>query len=103
MRCGTTYPTQTGFAFQQNVWHHVLLDVKLNSNPQVKDATVVLYVDGNELARLENLQLTGAKDVLIDTFMFSTFHGGSNSTWSPSKRVFAEFDNFDVKGIFELN
>lgn len=103
MRCGTTYPIQTGFVFQRNVWHRVLLDVKLNSKPQAKDATVVLNIDGNELSRIENLQLTGANDVLVDTFMFSTFHGGSNSTWSPTKRVFAEFDNFEVKGIFELN
>lgn len=102
-RCGTAYPVHTGFSFQRNVWHHVRLDVNLNSNPQVNDATVVLSIDGNELSRLEKLQLTGAKDVLIDTFMFSTFHGGSNSTWSPSKRVFAEFDNFVVKGIVELN
>lgn len=102
-RCGTAYPVHTGFSFQRNVWHHVLLDVKLNSNPQVNDATVVLSIDGNELSRLEKLRLTGAKGVLIDTFMFSTFHGGSNSTWSPTKRVFAEFDSFEVKGIVELN
>lgn len=102
-RCGTVYHNRTGVAFEPGKWHTVMLDITLNRNAQSKDGSAVLMVDGIELIRIEGLQLTGTNDVLIDTFMFNTFHGGNTPAWSPSRTVFAEFDDFEVIEVSELN
>lgn len=101
--CGNNFNIAKDFRFKRNVWHLVTLEVKLNSAPNKKDGWAQLTIDGELLLRQENLQLSGAKDVLIDTFLFSTFHGGNTPNWSPSKKVYAAFDDFEVIAISELN
>lgn len=88
---------QTGFTFSKNTWHRVELWVKMNSSPSTADGEAELYVDGQKIIRVTNQRFTGSSSVDIDTFSFTSFYGGDDSSWSPSTTTTALFDNFSVR------
>lgn len=94
--CGDSYPADD-FVFKRNRWYRVEIFVEVNSSVEASDGRAALHIDGKKLVEVENLELTGNSSVEIDTFLFSTFFGGSDDTWSPSKEVHAYFDNFTVR------
>jgi hypothetical protein len=94
-RCGDHFYSQN-WQFERGVWYRIDVQVQMNSAPQNSDGVARLYIDGNLLVEATGLRLTGHASVDIDTFIFSTFYGGSNPTYSPSTTTFAYFDNFAV-------
>lgn len=83
-------------------WHHVVLQLRLNQ-PGEADGSVRFLVDGREVVEQGEVVFRGqgGPDTLIQTFLFSTFHGGATPTWTPRKNgapttVYAFFDNFLV-------
>ncbi|NOK59961.1 MAG: RICIN domain-containing protein [Chloroflexi bacterium AL-W] len=101
-RCGTSY-RGSSFRYQTGKYHAVSLFVQVN-DPNQANGRVLLYVDGRLIEKLTDIRFRSAntRDSLINTFMFSTFHGGSDSSWSPSKAVYARFDNFAVDQGFRI-
>lgn len=95
-RCGRGLSGHTRLELQKNVWHRLSLFVQLNSAPYAYDGVVKLSVDGKEVSNHAGLRLTGSQGVNIDSFLFSTFHGGSTVEWAPSRTVYAYYDNFTV-------
>jgi hypothetical protein len=93
---GDHYNSTTGFEFGKNIWYRIDLQVVMNSAVNVDDGYAVLFVDGVREVRANNLRLTGSRAVQIDQFLFNTFYGGGDSSWSPSKTTYAYFDNFVV-------
>ncbi|WP_028774034.1 polysaccharide lyase [Shewanella waksmanii] len=91
--CGDRWTAQD-FRFEAGKTYRVSLYVSLNSAPNVADGIIELYVDGVKIASANGVRLSGRSDVKIDKFLFHTFHGGSNSSYSPTKNVFTYFDNF---------
>ena len=85
------------FTLQKGRWYKVAVYVKVNSSASAKDGQVSLFVDGKEVARRDNLQLRNTSSGgLIEKFLFSSFYGGNDSSWSPSRTTYAYFDNFAV-------
>ncbi|MFP4466888.1 MAG: polysaccharide lyase, partial [Candidatus Goldiibacteriota bacterium] len=76
-------------------WHCVETYIQMNT-PGQHDGVIRSWLDG-ELA-LERTDIryrdTGYSNIQIDHFYFSTFFGGGDSTWAPSKDEHSQFDNF---------
>ena len=76
----------------------VSLYVRVNSARDVSDGEIAVYINGTRVARWNNIRLRSDinRDTEINNFLFSTFHGGNDSSWSPSQTVIAWYDNFAV-------
>ena len=89
--------------FMPGKWHRVVIEVKLNE-PGKKNGFTKTRIDGKEVAKTEGVEFRGegGDETGIQLFMFSTFHGGHSTEYSPvdSKGKFttvhAWFDNFEV-------
>jgi hypothetical protein len=95
--CGNT-ENAVGHRFAQGRYQAVSLYVQVNEPAQLANGRIALYLDGEKIAEQTGLQLraTGGSATEINRFMFSTFFGGNDSSWAPSKTVTARFDNFAV-------
>ncbi len=93
--CGDVYPA-SNFAFKLGSWYRIDIQVRMNTAVGSGNGYVALYIDGVLRSEARNLNLTGKTSVQIDHFKFSTFYGGSDSSWSPSKTTYCYFDNFSV-------
>ncbi|WP_445356078.1 polysaccharide lyase [Microbulbifer sp. EKSA008] len=96
-RCGDGYQGNDSFRFERDTWYRIELFVQLNSSANNADGYIELFINGKKIIEEQGLRLTGSDRVAIDKFQFSTFHGGSSALWSPSKKVYAYFDNISVK------
>ena len=95
-RCGENVYAED-FTLQKDRWYEVAIYVRVNSSASADDGQVRLFVDGEEVARRDNLRLRNADTGgLIERFYFSTFYGGSDPSWAPSQTTYAYFDNFAV-------
>jgi hypothetical protein len=89
--------------FTPGEWQAVALKVTLNAPGRADGSTRVL-VDGNEVLHTGNVEFRGkgGAETLIQTFLFSTFHGGHKPRHAPRgedgkyRKVYALFDNFLV-------
>ncbi len=93
-----------GPVFRAGQWHHVVLQVGLNT-PGQADGFARIFVDGREQVHSRGMQFrgVGGEDTLIQNLLFSTFHGGSSPGNAPRDEqgrtitVHALFDNFVVR------
>ena len=71
--------------------------VTLNT-PGRPDGVLEVWVDGRPVLRRDDLLFRDApgKSWQIDRFFFSTFHGGADASWAPSRDCTVEFDDFRV-------
>lgn len=82
--------------FQPGQWHTIDLQVQLNDVGS-NNGSIVLGVDGKTVIE-ENEVLFRTVDTLkIDGIFFSTFFGGSDSSWATPKTTYVYFDNFKLK------
>ena len=101
-RCGDDIAPKGDFTFEKEKWHRISIYVKLNSAVGSADGVAALIVDGNKLVETKGLNFTGNMSSPIDYFMYNSFYGGNDPSWSPSRATFIEFDNFKVtKGSVE--
>ena len=92
------------FRFEPGRWHAVSLHVRVNDPASASNGFTRLYVDGQLVERREGVRFRGrdGDDTLITDMLFSTFHGGSDTTWTPvdasgaPTTVEAFFDNLAV-------
>ena len=77
------------------VWHRVEHRVKINTVGQ-KNGIVEAWLDGQKVLYKDDLEFRKKQDIGIDTFYFSSFFGGGDSSWAPSKDVHISFDNFII-------
>lgn len=89
--------------FNRDQWHHVTLQVQLNT-PSNADGLSRVFVDGALAVETKGVTFrgTGEPDTAITQILFSTFHGGSSPRYTPIDEhgkpttVHARFDNFVV-------
>lgn len=89
--------------FKIGEWQRVSVQTRLN-DPGEKNGFVRVLIDGKEVVSSENISFRGidTQDTMIQQFLFSTFHGGSDAAWTPVDAsgnptvVHARFDNFRV-------
>ena len=81
--------------FETGKWYRLTQRIKLNEN-NLSNGIMQVWIDGNEVINNTDVRyrLWGKGD--IDSFYFSTFHGGASEDWSPQNDSFALFDNIKV-------
>ena len=95
--------TSEAAVFNRDQWHHVTLQVQLNT-PGNADGLSRVFVDGELAVETKGIAFRGigGTDTAIAQILFSTFHGGSELHWAPVDErgepttVHARFDNFKV-------
>lgn len=93
--CGWSYPTSKP-VFKKGVYQAVSLYVKLNTIGQA-DGIAELWIDGKKEAEATQVEYRGtAKNTEISRLAYSTFFGGHDPSWAPSKSVYASLDNVEV-------
>jgi len=96
-RCGDGIRSDVN-TFKPGQWQTIALRVKLNDSRDNYNGEVTLSVDGrvvsrNDLIRLRS-QINDASE--ISRFFFSTFYGGGDPSWAPSRTTTIRYDNFRI-------
>lgn len=97
------------FTFERERWYNLEMVVIVNSSGNIADGRIDVFIDDNHRLTQENVRLRGeTMDAsLINTFLFSTFHGGSSPSSAPVDEngnyitVNASFDNFLVRRVVD--
>jgi hypothetical protein len=98
-------PTEFGEDFRWNLagqrvftpgtWHRVVHRVVMN-RPGIRDGIVQGWFDGQLALDRRDIRFRDVDTFAIDAFYFSTFYGGSDASWAPSKDERVDFDQFAV-------
>lgn len=95
------YGTSIGrgdWQFVPGKWHHLEQEVKLNQ-PSSKNGEVKVWLDGKEVLDKGGLTFRTTENLKIEGIFFSTFFGGSSSSWATPKDVFVDFAEFSVSTV----
>jgi len=76
-------------------WHCVETYVQLNT-PGIHNGMLRSWLDGELACEKTNIRYRDIASIKIDSFYFSTFHGGDDPSWAPSKDVYCLFDSFVI-------
>jgi hypothetical protein len=82
-----TFPTGTWTTMQQRV--------RLNT-PGLADGSITVWMNGNQVLRLDNVVFRDSPSLRIDGLFFSTFFGGADTTWASPVDQYADFADFQV-------
>ena len=82
------------FRFPRGEWIHLAQRVRINDG-DTADGEVQVWVNGNEALKLDGLRFV-SDGSSIDTFYFSTFHGGNTADWGPSNDSYLWIDDIAV-------
>ena len=83
------------FYFKPGKWHKLVQHVKLNTNSKT-NGVLEVWIDGVKKLSRDDIRLRLKDRGLIDSFYFSTFHGGNNKDWAPHVKSVALFDDIVV-------
>ncbi|MCK5781958.1 MAG: hypothetical protein KAH10_05175 [Flavobacteriales bacterium] len=86
---------QTNIQFETGKWYRLTQRVKINKTDS-KDGILQVWVDGKEVINKQNVRFRIGEQGMIDTFYFSTFHGGATSDWAPQNDSYSRFDKFVI-------
>ncbi|RPD63792.1 hypothetical protein L227DRAFT_572234 [Lentinus tigrinus ALCF2SS1-6] len=86
------------FAFVTGRWNRVALLVRLNQPVNTVNGEVLLYYNNVRALDEQALQYRGDSNIDIGGMYFSTFFGGSDSSWAPPSDVNAYFRNIQMWG-----
>lgn len=84
--------------FTPGKWYRITQHIKLNDADNF-NGLMEVWVDGKKVINDEKVRYRLAPLGLIDTFYFSTFHGGNTPDWSPKKDSYIYFDDFKVTNL----
>ena len=82
--------------FRAGRWHYVEHRVRLNA-PGQRDGLVQGWFDGELALDRRELRFRDAATFTIDQLFFSTFFGGNEASWAPTKDEHVDFDGFVVR------
>ncbi len=73
-------------------WLNIKMYMKLNSKGDKSDGVARLYIDNKLILQRNDIKFRGVDTgATIDYIIFSTFYGGSDTSWSPSKTTYAYY------------
>jgi hypothetical protein len=81
--------------FRPGSWHRVEHRIVINS-PGQRNGIVQGWFDGVLALDRRDVRFRDVDAFAIDSFLFSTFFGGSDSTWAPQKPEGITFDQFVI-------
>ena len=85
----------TNVKLETGKWYRLTQRVKINKADS-KDGILQVWVDGKEVINKQNIRFRLGDQGMIDTFYFSTFHGGATADWAPQNDSYSRFDKFTV-------
>lgn len=97
--CNDDYGTSLGrgqFRFQAGQWNRISLLVQLNSWAQIANGQIQVFYNDVLAITQQDLQFHSASDLSVGGLFFSTFYGGSDSSWAPSNTTHAYFRNVQL-------
>lgn len=106
LTCYTYHPGQPG-SFGENLfldraimpgtWHQLTMRLRMNT-PGRPDGRIDAFLDGEELpaATWNGLRFRDRANLRVDTLYFSTFFGGSDSSWAPGVDTFVDIEGIAV-------
>ena len=85
----------TNKVFSTGKWHRLTQHLKMNSGKKF-NGTMEVWVDGEKVVDNTKVRYRLAPLGEIDSFYFSTFHGGNTKDWAPKNDSYIYFDDFKV-------
>ncbi|MBL9083255.1 MAG: hypothetical protein JNK76_15685 [Planctomycetales bacterium] len=82
--------------FTPGRWHELTQHIKLN-NGDATDGVLEVWFDGRPALQRTDIRYRLGGRGPIDSFYFSTFHGGNSADWAPQNDSFARFDDFSLE------
>ena len=86
--------------FQPGQWYEVVHEIQMNT-PGLNDGSITAWLDGELALEAEGMRFRDIDDFAIDGMYFSTFFGGSNSSWATTADETVLFDDFVIESIGE--
>ncbi|KAJ6499286.1 polysaccharide lyase family 14 protein [Mycena sanguinolenta] len=86
------------FTFLSGQWNHIALLVQLNNPVDVANGNVEVYFNNVQAFTQQNLQIRASDSVTAGGLYFSTFFGGSDSSWATPNTAHTYFRNFELYG-----
>ena len=84
--------------FQPGTWHNIEVRIVMNT-PGKKDGIIQGWYDGVLALNISNLRFRDVSSFGIDMLYFSTFFGGDDTSWAPTKDESVYFDDFKIAVI----
>lgn len=81
---------------QINKWINFKIYMKLNSRANVKDGIAKLYINNTLILHRDQIAFSGENNITIDHVYLSTFYGGNDASWAPSKTTYIQFKNAKI-------
>ena len=81
--------------FEPGRWHRVEHRFVMNA-PRDNDGVIQTWFDGMPALSVDDLRFRDVNSFAIDHFYISTFFGGGDETWAPTKDEYILFDDFVV-------
>lgn len=79
-----------GLSFQPGAWHRMTQRIRLNTGDE-KDGILEVWFDGKKVYENREMRYRLDDRGRIDSFYFSTFHGGNSPDWGPTVDCAARF------------
>jgi hypothetical protein len=76
-------------------WHHYEIRYVINT-PGEKNGIIQAWFDGKLATERTNWRFRDVYSFNVDNFIFSSFFGGGDSSFAPSKNEYAYFDNIII-------
>jgi hypothetical protein len=79
-----------------NQWFTIRQRIKMNASGSTYDGEVEAWIDGERKLLKTGLRWRKNTTYTCDAFLYSTFYGGADPSWAPSRITYARFDDFKV-------
>ncbi|KAJ6499909.1 polysaccharide lyase family 14 protein [Mycena vitilis] len=86
------------FTFSSSQWNRVTLLVQLNNPVDVANGNIAVYFNNVQAFAQQDLQIRASDSVTAGGLYFSTFFGGSDSSWSTPDTTHTYFRNMELWG-----
>lgn len=94
-------PIDLGMKFANDKWYRVTQYIKVNDEDE-ENAEIKVWIDGKLVLEKQDFRLRIGKKGAVNSFYFSTFHGGSTDEWAPSNDCYTYYDDILVTLINPL-
>lgn len=90
-----TLATKKAVTLNDNKWHTIEHYVKMNT-PGKTDGRFIAWVDGKEVLRMDSVRYRDNYAYGIDRLKISSYFGGNDPTWAPTRDSYLYFDDVVV-------
>jgi len=84
------------FTFSSGQWNRVTMLVRLNNPTDIANGQVILYFNDVKVLEHDDIHFRSSDVITTGGLYFSTFFGGSDSSWAPKSLTHTYFRNFEL-------